>query len=217
MSTKADWQSVNQELMAEQRQRLGEPPTAEELLAYMNGELSANEEEVMRDRLVAWPEIARSLAEPFPDQPEAVVRNVFTYSKALALAAAVLLLFGGLLWREHTTAGEPRVTTEIIPLLSDGARGPESSPELPADSDYALVPSLVDQRPFAAYRVDIVRADRQPERAIWSRGNVQRREDDTLMIYVRRSYLKRGRYQLHVYGANGTREERLATYTFRVP
>ncbi len=217
MNTKADWQTVNRELMAEQRERLGQPPTAEELLAYMRGELSEQDEENMRERLVAWPELARSVAEPFPEEPSVVTRSAFTYSKALALAATILLVFGGLLWREHQRAGEPQVTFATIPLLSDGARGPESSPLLPEESGYALVPSLLDQRVFSEYRVGITRVDGERKRVVWSRDNVRRREDGTLVIYVRRSFLKRGRYELAVHGAEGTHQEHLATYAFRVP
>jgi hypothetical protein len=217
MITREDWLTVNRELMAEQRERLGEPPTAEELLAYMKGELSEVEQEAMRERLVAWPELARSLAEPFPEEPNVVRRNVFTYSKAMAIAATVLLLFGGLLWREYKRAGEPRATWQTIPLLPDGARGPELSPVLPANADYVLVPALNDDRVFSDYRIDIIDVKARPERVVWSRANLQRRENDTLVIYVRRAFLERGRYRLAVYGLEGRREIRLETYTFRVP
>jgi hypothetical protein len=69
MSEKSDWQEANRELIAEERRRLGDPPTAEEMLAYTRGELSESEEERIRDLIVAYPELARMYAEPFPDEP----------------------------------------------------------------------------------------------------------------------------------------------------
>src|ERR1051325_5668871 len=41
MTTKSEWQAVNRQLRADQQKRLGEPPAAEELLAYTRGELPA--------------------------------------------------------------------------------------------------------------------------------------------------------------------------------
>ena len=139
-----------------------------------------------------------------------------TYTKALALAATVLILFSGLLWREHRNAAEPRVTWQTVALLPDGARGPESSPTLDADGDYALVPSLVERNFYPRYRVDIADAKAKPERLVW-RSRVRRGENDTLVIYMRHGYLRRGTYRLAVYGDKGTAEEQLNTYTFRVP
>src|SRR5262245_53707110 len=43
-----------------------EPPTSEEMLAYVRGELSEAEEERFRDRLIGYPELVRTLTAPFP-------------------------------------------------------------------------------------------------------------------------------------------------------
>lgn len=72
MNNKSDWQDANRDLTAEQRRKLGEPPTAEEILAYSRGELSESEEERIRDLLVAYPELARMYAAPFPEEGDAV-------------------------------------------------------------------------------------------------------------------------------------------------
>src|SRR6185436_14746689 len=70
MTNKSEWQEANRRLTAEQREKLGEPPTAEELLAYSRGELSESDEERIRDLLVAYPELARMYGAPFPGEPE---------------------------------------------------------------------------------------------------------------------------------------------------
>jgi hypothetical protein len=67
MITKSDWQAVHQEMTADQRRKLGEPPTTEEMLAYSRGELSANDAERVRAWLVFNPEMARALTQPFPE------------------------------------------------------------------------------------------------------------------------------------------------------
>jgi hypothetical protein len=73
MTDKTEWQEANRRLMAEQRQKLGDPPTAEEMLAYSRGEMSAEEEERIRELLVAYPELARMNSAPFPEEAEAGV------------------------------------------------------------------------------------------------------------------------------------------------
>jgi hypothetical protein len=72
MIDKSEWQKANRELMAEERRKLGDPPTAEEMLAYSRGELSEAEDERIQDLLVAYPELARMFAEPFPEEGDPV-------------------------------------------------------------------------------------------------------------------------------------------------
>ncbi|HYC93137.1 MAG TPA: hypothetical protein VEO54_28285 [Thermoanaerobaculia bacterium] len=216
MSTKSDWQHVNQQLMADQRARLGDPPTSDELLAYMRGELSEAEEERIRDLLVCYPELARSLAEPFPEKPGFTVPAVTLYRSVAAIAAAVALLFGFLLWRNAQDVTDPRVSWKAVTLMPDGSRGVEQPIILKRDTDYLLAPAILDQRRFAEYRVDLVSTGAKPERVVWS-GTRERRQDDTFVVDVQRSYLKPGRYQLVVYGIEGSRSEQLARYSIRVP
>lgn len=66
MITKSDWQAVYDEMMAEDRSKLGPPPAAEEMLAYSRGELSTEEAGRVRALLVCYPDLARALTEPFP-------------------------------------------------------------------------------------------------------------------------------------------------------
>lgn len=71
MSTKSEWQKAIRELAEEDRRKLGDPPTAEEMLAYSRGELSVAEEERIQDLLVAYPELARMYSTPFAEEPPA--------------------------------------------------------------------------------------------------------------------------------------------------
>src|SRR5207302_11169100 len=70
MTTKSELSAANRELMAEERLSIGEPPTAGEVLAYMRGELTADEKVRIRERLIAYPELVRTLTAPFPEGAE---------------------------------------------------------------------------------------------------------------------------------------------------
>lgn len=217
MITKSEWQSVNRQLMADRREQLGDPPTAEELQAYMEGKLPEAEEERIRELLVCYPDLARSLAEPFPTQPGFFEMHAASlYRAAAAVAAAVALLFGFLLWRNQQEVTDPRVSWKAVTLMPDGARGIEQPIVLEAETDYLLAPAILDQQNYPEYRVELVNVTTQPHRIVWS-GTRERREDDTFVVDVQRSFLKRGRYQLVVYGVNASRREQLARYSIRVP
>ncbi len=84
MTDKSEWQEANRRLMAEQRRALGDPPTAEELLAYSRGELTEQEEERIRDLLVAYPELARMWSEAAPEAPQPGDPDAVSEEKVLA-------------------------------------------------------------------------------------------------------------------------------------
>ena len=77
MTDKSEWQEANRRLIDEERRKLGDPPTAEEMMAYCRGQLPESEEERIRELLVAYPELARVYGaeippEPRPGDPDAV-------------------------------------------------------------------------------------------------------------------------------------------------
>ena len=84
MTDKSEWQEANRRLMAEQRRALGDPPTAEEMLAYSRGELTEKEEERIRDLLVAYPELARMWGEAVPEAPQPGDPDAVSEEKVLA-------------------------------------------------------------------------------------------------------------------------------------
>lgn len=134
MTTNSDWQAVHQEMTADDRRKLGEPPTAEEMLAYTRGELSDETAGRVRAGLVCNPDLARALVQPFPaddakpgdddflsqdemakhwaslqrrihDSPKGSGARVFQFpSRWTAIAAAVALVFAGLFWQAELKA-----------------------------------------------------------------------------------------------------------------
>lgn len=132
MTNESDWQAVQQEMTAEDRRKLGEPPTAEEMLAYTRGELPAETAARVRAWLVCNPDLARALMQPFPADdakpgdpdflsPEELARHWTSLQQRIhapatarmgrllqfpsrwtALAAALALVFAGLYWQAES-------------------------------------------------------------------------------------------------------------------
>ncbi len=244
MTTKSEWQEANRALEAEDRQRLGEPPAAEEVLAYMRGELPAHEAARVCERLVAYPELVRTLTAEFPAEgaepgdpdympddefakhwaslqrrmPRKEPGRVLQFWPAIsAIAAALAIVFGALYWQARTERAVPLVADLQI-LTPDGRRGGgDEAVPLTAQGDfYYLVVSLPGTPVFDTHRLEIVDASANPPRSIWSTSVLPRPSSEIFPILVPRTFLKPGKYQVVLYGVSGAREERIDTYTVRV-
>lgn len=243
MIRKSDWQDALDGMTAEDRRRLGAAPSAEDVVAYLGGELPAEKEATVRELLVAYPELARTLtiplledAEPLPGAeldrrwaefqsrlapshaaPRAEGGRVLRFWRAAAaLAAALAVLFGALLWRAQSRLAEPRAAWQIAVLEMDGHRGPAAPATVvrPAGESLILVVPLIGTSPYREYRLDLTSG----KRTLW-RSEPLRRDDDTtsFSIDVPGAYLEPGRYRVELYGVDGAREEKLATYSLQVP
>lgn len=250
MTNDSDWQAVQQEMTAEDRRKLGEPPTAEEMLAYTRGELPAEAAGRVRAWLVCNPDLARALMQPFPSndaepgdpdylsQEElakhwaslqqriqvpattSAFRLLQFPSRWTALAAALALVFAGLYWQAESKARrldrelhEPRALESQM-LLPDGRRGAEQATFLTAKGErFVLDLALFNASRFETYRVEMSDEARSP----WRSAAIRAADEETLSVDVSRAYLKPGKYRIVVYGIDGAREERLDTYTLRVP
>lgn len=238
MIAKSHWQAVHEELTAEQQRRLGDPPTAEEMLAYSRGELSGEKEERVRALLIAYPELAQALTEPFPvdgELPDAelerqwasmqqrihggrVVRFPYAWT---ALAAAVAIVFAGLYFQAESKARRltreltmPRAAGESSLLLPEGQRGESDGvTTVTAEGDLlALQVPLIGNPDYANFRLEI----RSGASALWRSGLMRPSEESTFTLFVPRTFLAPGRYQVVVYGVRGSSEEPLETYAMRV-
>ena len=244
MITKSDWQTVNRQLMADDRRRTEEPPAAEEMFAYVRGELASEQEARVQERFVCRPELVRTLTEAFPVEgaspgdPDFMPDDEFErhwaamqtrmrggnrdggrvvrfWRMSAALAAALALTFGALLWRTAQKVDEPHAVWSEQVLLPDGRRGPAAEPAtLTAQGDpVLLVTPLIGPRNFREYRLELV--DLASKRIVWSSPMLTPHRDDALAILVQRKFLRPGTYQVVVYG-RGAEDERVATYSLRV-
>ena len=211
MITRSDWQAVLDEMNAEDRTTLGEPPTVEEARAYLRGELAPDEEERMRARLVAYPELLQALTAPFPAEEAGGGKVLQFWRASTALAAGLALVFGALRWRAGTQR-EPRVLGEEYVLAADGRRGPSRQPvtfEADGESIVLIVP-LFDGGAHPRYRLELV--DDQ-NRVLLRTSLLPRPANDAFRV---EASLDKGRYRVILYGVNGTREQRIDTYSLRV-
>ena len=238
MITKSELQAIHGQMLAERRRRLGAPPTNEELFAFMRGELSSDDEARVRELLIAYPELARAMAEPFPEDGELSEAELASHWNSLqkrihgdpaqrrvrywqrtsaALAAAMILAFGGLVWQRQASLA-PRVATSRHLLLPDGQRGAgEPATVISADGNaFVLIASLIDPPACDAYRLEIVTAGGAP-RTLWRSAALGRPGNDTFEIVVPRAFLAPGLYKVIVYGVTGERQEQLSSYSLRVP
>ncbi|HEX8407361.1 MAG TPA: hypothetical protein VF883_00730 [Thermoanaerobaculia bacterium] len=237
MTTKSNWQAVHDQMTEEDRRRLGDPPTGEEVLAYMNGELSEAEETRVRALLVAYPELARTLTHPFPSEEEGDAFSEDELSKhfaqfqqrvqpqtarvmpfrglvaALAVAATLALVFGGLLVQARRDLAY--VPPEAQDLLPGGRRGGSGSLErvAAAGQPLHLRISIGDQPEYPAYRLDVVNEE---GKNFYSSEALERRNDETFSIVIPRG-LPAGNYKIVLHSVDGPREQQLSEYAFRVP
>jgi hypothetical protein len=240
MTTKSQWHAANRALMSEDRQRLGEPPSAEEVLAYTRGELPAHEAARVCERLVAYPDLVRTLTAEFPidpatpgdpdymsddefakhwaslqkRMPAARGRVVQFWPTISAIAATLAIVVGALFLQERAERMRPRVAWDQQDLRPDGSRGlDDNAVTLQAQGESFLLVLRPSPTPvFDSYRLEIV----SPERSLWKSEKLPWRADD-IPILVHRSFFKSGRYQVVLYGESGGREEKVSTYSLRVP
>jgi hypothetical protein len=75
MIGKKEWEKATRDLIAEERARVGPPPTFEEVEALSRNELSEAEAERVRERLSYYPDMLAILAHPFPANAEGVLTD----------------------------------------------------------------------------------------------------------------------------------------------
>jgi hypothetical protein len=192
-NTRSEWLAVAEEFMAEEFERLGGPPTPEEVVAYAKGTLSEEEANRVRALLVYEPALTDVLAEPAPQ--EMPRRN--TWGVSLAAAALAVLVVGSLFTLFESRGPEVPLVLHSIPT-----RGPSSERvfSVVEDASRYRFTIVLMQPKSATYRVEIFDADARSERVLWSTDQSQRRGDDTIEVTVDGDVLERGAYVLRVRG-----------------
>lgn len=237
MITKSDWQTVLDELTSEDRSNLGMPPTAEELVAFGNGELSPADTERVRRLLVAYPELARAVAQPFPEEGEGLTgaeldRRWSDFRREVgdpapeparvlvfwrALAAGLAIVVAGLVWQQQHDRSRPFVIGEEQLLEPDGSRGAAGPAVTLSNTDWALLTvPIIGATGYNDYRLDLYAPG--SGKPAWRSGVLPRRSNDAFAIVVPKRFLSAaGTYRIVLVGLRGGGEEPLATYSVWVP
>lgn len=217
MITKNDWDAAAGAAIAAERDRLGGPPSAEEVVDYLEGRLSPTESERVRLLLVYYPELTNLLREPRK-------RNHWRF--AGRIAASVLIAIGALyalvLQRNirhlEREAAMPQVVGPAHTLNAHhprNARAPQQPYELPAgETVHRLAPAVIGE--FAEYRLDLIDVNGEEPKTVWRAERVRRAQGEPLEILVPRAFLHKSNYRLDVYGITGSRTELLERFPLRV-
>ena len=238
MMNQSDWNAVRDSLIADDRAKLGEPPTVEEILAYENGELSEKDAERVQQLLIAYPELARAYATPFPTDdaglPGDVIDRQWNAFRAgnhagsgptarvlqfwrgvAAIAATVAIVFGALLWQTRTELLRPRVLQEAV-LTPDGRRGAAEQPLAitPTGDSVLFVVSLIGPTDYETYRLELVSG--QSHKPVWSSDPLRDTSSHSFNVEIPSRTLPAGTYQMIAYGLRGNAREEVATYTVDV-
>jgi hypothetical protein len=141
---------------------------------------------------------------------------------AFAAAAMVAVIFGAMLWQARAERGRPvdEVVWEQRDLLPGGRRGggEEFVPLTSRAEKVAITLQMMPQPQFAGYRLELLDVSGAEPRLVYDTTAVTVTDDMTVLVIVRPKSLKAGgKYQFVVYGVDGGRDEKLDTYSFRIP
>lgn len=199
MITKHDWDDALDAWTAGERERLGGPPAAEEIVAYRNGELSRADAARVRALLVYYPELT-----PFVRRP----RKLAWLRPYAAAATVTVAMLGTVVVQLQHRIAMPAVHSARHELEAFRTRGPGLVHELPAGERRYHIVAVPSEPPDAGeYRLEIVR----DSDVLWSARGV-RPVDDAFDISIPGEFLEPGTYTLNVYDERHLIER----YTLRV-
>jgi hypothetical protein len=233
---KDDWNDAASAWIAAERERLGGPPTAEEVVACQRGELPVDEAARVRALLVYYPELTSLLIESDPEPVDdelsefelardraAIHRRIaakprFQFRVLMEVAAGVTIaLLGGLLIHARTENREPYLQArhELRNVLTRGG-GSDVPFDLPASSDrYLLALTLAKHYDYAAYRIDIVDLTPSGPKTLRSISGATP-VDGTFELSVPPELLASGSSRIDVNGVDNGRAHLLESFPIRV-
>ena len=208
MITKTDWDDALDAWVAEERERLGGPPSEEDIVAYLSGDLAPAEASRVRALLVYYPELTPLLTERI-EQPRVVeLRPRALQLYALAATVVIALLAGNALVQRHRDAQPVAVSSHHVfsPSLTRGGAGPAY--ELPSGgARYLLTIYPVATPRDEEHEIEILRGSG----VVWHARGV-RPIEDAFLIDVPGRFLEPGTYTLRVRAA----DRLVARYIVRV-
>ncbi|HYC90976.1 MAG TPA: hypothetical protein VEO54_17285 [Thermoanaerobaculia bacterium] len=204
MITKTDWDEALDAWVESECERLGGPPSREEVVAYLRGELPAAEAARVRALLVYYPELTPLLTERIEKQHRPRALQLYAVAATLIIA---LLSTDALLQRRRSAQPAALTSHHVFsPTLTRGGAGPAY--ELSAgEARYLLTIEPVETPAAEEHEVEIARESR----VLWRARGV-RPIGDAFVIDVPGRFLEAGTYTLRVRAG----DRLVARYTFRV-
>jgi hypothetical protein len=207
MITKDDWNDALDAWIVEERERLGGPPTPEEVVAYLSGQLPPAAAARVRALLVYYPELTPLLTERI-EKPRELRQPFFALRLYAAAATLALVTVGATAIREHQRSIAPVALSSHHEFTADHTRGAGPSFVLAGGQRRYLVTAVPTEAPIeSAYELEIARNSR----VLWTATNV-RPIDNAFVIDIPGEFLAPGEYTLSIRAG-----ERLVDhYPFRV-
>ncbi|HEV7766111.1 MAG TPA: hypothetical protein VGQ76_13990 [Thermoanaerobaculia bacterium] len=206
MITKDDWNDALDTWIVEERERLGGPPTPEEVVAYLSGELPLAAAARVRALLVYYPELTPLLTERVEKPRE--LRKPFALRLYAAAATLAFVAVGATAIREHQRNITPVALSSHHEFTASHTRGPGPSFVLPGGQRRYLVTAVPTKAPTeSAYELEIIRNSR----VLWTAKDV-RTIDDAFVIDIPGEFLTPGAYTLTIRAG----ERLIDHYPFRV-
>lgn len=197
MITRTDWDNALDSWVADERERLGGPPSPEEVVAYLSGELPPAEAARVRALLVYYPELTPLLDERI-EKPRVLGKPRVLQAYAIAATVTIALLTGVVV-RLQEKSDQPAVPSsahEFHALLARGVRSAVAY-ELPAGQERYLITAVPIEPPSEpAYEIEITR-----ETAVLWRARGVRPLNDTFVIDIPGGFLTPGTYTLSIKSA----------------
>jgi hypothetical protein len=220
------------------------PPTAEEMLAWSNGELPADEAARVWERLQQYPELARAYTDPFPEtgaepgEPDHVSEaeldrrwtmfrkrvqgdrgRVVQFPRILStIAAGIIVVLGGLLWQSQMNVRQ--LQNELAaPRVLEQVVLDEDAPSRGGTSATRVVTGKDLKLVLLLTNADHFDQYKAELRAAGEsrprwERNVERSDEDDVEITLLR--IEPGQYQIVLYGITGGKTQRLGAYSFNV-
>lgn len=200
MITKNDWTEALDAWIVAERERLGGPPTPEEVVAYTCGELAGAEAARVKALLVYYPELT----------PLLTVQKRHRIARLMPAAAGVGI---GVLM---TLLMQPRPSDlwvhpsrhELHAVQTRGASATPPVYELPADEKrYLLTLVLSHEANYPKYRIDIANV---------TSTITSEPADNAFEVSIDRELIRGGIQRVDVYGLDQGGEHHLESYRIRV-
>jgi hypothetical protein len=202
MITKQDWDTALDRWIVRERERLGGPPSPEEVVAFTRGELPQRESARVRALLVYYPELTPLLDDAIPPRVSALAwRDARLGAIAAAFIIAVLSVML-VLQMKHDREPFAYTSRHTVDLRNSRGGTEWHIYALPSNEEQVLLDVLLpEDLPYRAYRVEIT--DVRQSKIVWSAAELRA----PFSISIPRKFLRPGTYRLDVYGITNTKPE----------
>jgi len=212
MITANDWNDALASSIAEERERLGGRPTAEEIVAYTRGELDPATTQRVRALLVYNPDLTPYLR--LRERKPRFFLRLQTLAAGLLLP--VLALSGWMVSNAHRIAMQPQVMLARQELRVTPTRGSGTRAATIVRADrYLLAPRLRGTPTEGTYRLQLLDLSSAEPKVVWTTQDV-RPIGRSFELAIPGEFLREGDYRLDIEATDRAASPSVERFAFRV-